>query len=329
MRAAVHRSAVSAASICAAALALLAPGALAMPTQVFTDPVGDNCREYTGLGTQCGPDITQVVFSLPADGQLHVDVSYASLPVSTDPQLPTQLPEFVDVGIYPPSATTPNLFAELYTYRVAQTSPGEWTLSSLTGGFAVIGTVTAAVRPLGIELAVPLNILGPPWLQRYAVNAGSAGATIPELPDLAPNEGLYSLVAEAPPPAQPAPATAPARTPATTRAAPRADIRSLRGIPANQRGRSISGTADVSVPGDLTVEARANAKKSKTKTVRIARVTRRKVKAGKVRFRLVLPKSARRKLAGRRTRVTLRVTLKPKSGRSVTRTRRVTLTVPR
>ena len=309
MRVAFRRLAVPAAI--AALIALPAAPAPAMAPQTFIDPVGDNCRDYSN-GNQCGPDITRVTFTTPGDGNLHVDIAYASLPVSTDPALPTQVPEFVDLGIYPLAATSPNLFATTDTYRVAQTSPGEWTLSSISGGLKVVGSVTAVPSGYGIELSVPLLPLSFPWTHRYAVNAGSAGETIPEHPDLAPNSGLYSLVDD---------------TPAPPVAPPVAAISALTGISGKQRGKAISGTVAVSVPGDLTIEALVRGAGSKLAI--IGKLTKRGVKAGKVSFRVALTAKTRRKLAGRRSQVTLRLTLKPLLGASITQTRAVTLTVPR
>ena len=321
MRIAFHRPTRSVAVIGALLLALLAAPALGMmPVQTFADPVGDNCRYY-GLDVyHCGPDIEQVVFSAPGDGLLHVNVSYASLPATTNPEFPPQVPEFVDLGIYPPAATTAKLFALPDTYRVAQTAPGEWTLTSITDGFKVIGTAAATVRPLGIELAVPFSRLGFPWLHRYAVNAGSAGETIPEHPDLAPDIGLFELVEEAPaPPVTPKPGGGiSATTPS---------IKGLSGISGKQRGKAISGTIDVSVGGDLTIEALVPTAKSKLTGA--GRLTKRGVGAGKVSFRMTLASSARRKLAGRQSKVTLRLTLKPFVGATVRQSRVVSLTVPR
>ena len=314
MPAAFRRSVRSAASITAALLALLAAPALALSPQTLLDPVGDNCRDYALLGTHCGPDITQVVFSAPGDGNLHVDVSYASLPV--DSGVP-QLAEDVDLGIYPLDATTPSLFGVIGTYRVAQTSPGQWTLQSISALFQVVGSVTATVRPLGIELAVPLATLGDPSIHRYAVNAGSSGETIPQHPDLAPNTGLFDLAGETPP--------VPTTTGGTTAVTPA--IKALSGIPARQRGNAIAGKVDVSVDGDLTIQALVPAAKSKLKS--IGTITKRGVNAGTVSFRLPLPASARKKLAGHKTQVTLRLSLKPASGKTVTQTRKVSLTVPR
>ncbi len=305
----------SAASITAALLALHAAPAPAISPQTLTDPVGDNCRDYTRLGNQCGPDITQVVFSAPGEGNLHADITYASLPV--DVGVP-QLAEYVELGIYPPGATTPHLFGIPATYRVAQTSPGRWTLQSISAGFQVVGPVTATVRPLGIELAVPLATLGDPSTHRYAVNAGSAGETIPEHPDLAPNTGLFDLAADAPAPT-------PTTTEGTTAVAPA--IKALSGIPAKQRGNAVAGRLDITVGGDLTIEALVPAAKSKLKS--IGKIIKRGLKAGTVSFRLPLPASVRKKLAGRKTQVTLRISLKPASGKAITQTRKVSLTVPR
>ncbi len=310
LRVAFHRWARPALSISAVALSLLAAPALGMGPQTFTDPVGDNCRDYTTIGYHCGPDITQVVFSAPGDGNLHVDLTYASLPLSTDPALPTQVPEFVDVGVYPLGATTANLFGTTDTYRFAQTNPGEWTLSSISGGFNVVGSGSATVRPLGIDLAVPLLTLGLPWTHRYAVNAGSAGETIPEHPDLAPNSGLFSLVDDTPVPVVP----------------PAAAISALSGIRSKQRGRTISGSVAVSAAGDLTIEALAPVK---SKLTSIGKLTKRGLQAGKTSFRLVLAASARKRLAGRRSQVTLRLTLKPTVGVATIQTRTISLTVPR
>ena len=237
-------------------------------------------------------------------------VSALPFRLSTDPALPTQVPEFVDVGVYPLGATTANLFGTTDTYRFAQTNPGEWTLSSISGGFNVVGSGSATVRPLGIDLAVPLLTLGLPWTHRYAVNAGSAGETIPEHPDLAPNSGLFSLVDDTPVPVVP----------------PAAAISALSGIRSKQRGRAISGSVAVSAAGDLTIEALAPVK---SKLTSIGKLTKRGLQAGKTSFRLVLAASARKRLAGRRSQVTLRLTLKPTVGVAVTQTRNVSLTVPR
>ena len=89
--------------------AALAPGVASAET--LTDPVVDNCRNYPGLPgspdiTGCGPDISQAAFTSPGDGNLHVNVSYASLP--SGPPFP-QLLTYIELGIYPKTATTPQL----------------------------------------------------------------------------------------------------------------------------------------------------------------------------------------------------------------------------
>lgn len=299
------------AAIVAALLVLpAAPAHGAMSPQTFSDPIGDNCKEYVGLGSRCGPDISRVVFSAPDDGNLHVLVSYASFPKSTDPAFPDQAPEFVELGIYPIVGKSADLLAVSDTYRVAQTAPGVWTLAAMSRGLEVVGTVTTASRDDGFELIVPLRTLGFPWSHKYAVNAGSYGEAIPSLPDLAPNSGLFTLAEEVPP----APVVAPA-------------ISGLRGIVAQQRGAAIAGAVVVSVPGDLTIEALVPGRRSKLASV--GKVTKRRVSAGAVSFRLALPARVRRQYAGRRAKVTLRLTLTPTTGQAVRQTTRVTLTVPR
>ena len=157
-----------------------APPALALSPQTLTDPIGDNCRDYgTALGSLCGPDISQVVFSAPGDGNLHVDITYVSLPPAPSPELPAQTAEFAELGIYSISATTPDLNADSSAFRVAQTSPGVWTLQSITT-FTIIDTVTAIPRTMGLELVVPLTSLGAATDHKYAVNAGSPAEAIPD-----------------------------------------------------------------------------------------------------------------------------------------------------
>jgi hypothetical protein len=150
------------------------------------------------------------------------------------------------------------------------------------------------------------------------VNAGSAGETIPEHPDLAPNSGLYSLVNDAPVPVATPPVAAPA-----------AAISALSGISSKQRGSAITGTVAVNVAGDLTIEALAPTAKATKKARSVGKLTKRGVKPGRVSFRLRLSAGNRKKLAGRRSRVTLRLTLKPSTGATVAQTRTVSLTVPR
>src|SRR5262245_21222080 len=88
-----------------------APGtASAIPAQTLTDPTGDNCRDFaTPPGNWCGPDISQAVFSTPGDGNLHVDITYASIPTNVIGGTPLEeLPAYVELGIYPKSATSPD-----------------------------------------------------------------------------------------------------------------------------------------------------------------------------------------------------------------------------
>lgn len=341
-------------AIVGAAIGELATGAApakAISPQTLTDPVGDNCRNYdvgVGIRTFCGPDITRAAFSTPGDGSLHVDVTYASLPSDA---LGTQSVEYVELGIYPKAATTPSLFALPGTYRVTRTTSQGWTLQTTNGGFKVVGQASVTPRALGIDIAVPLSPLGgDPTAFRYAVNAGNAGETIPEHPDLAPNTGLFDLVGDAaPPPTTPA---APPKIPSTpmSGSGKTAGLRALT-IPSRQRGGAISGRLDVTGPGgDLAIDAlvpgealaprskprRRGAKKSRLRRVakkpklhRIAKLTKRGVRAGTVRFRLSLQRSIRRKLAGRTVRVTLRISLRPRRGKTVTQSRTVRLAVPR
>ena len=132
-----------------------------------------------------------MTFTAPGDGNLHVDIAYASLPASTDPALPTQVPEFVEIRGLPAHSDDAE---PLRHHRHLPRRPDQsraWTLSSISGGFNAVGSVTAVPSAFGIELSLPLLTLGFPWTHRYAVNAGSAGETIPEHPDLAPNSGLF------------------------------------------------------------------------------------------------------------------------------------------
>ena len=51
---------------------------------------------------------------------------------------------------------------------------------------------------MGLELVVPLTILGDATSHKYAVNAGSPGESIPNHPELVPNSGLFAFPPEAP-----------------------------------------------------------------------------------------------------------------------------------
>ena len=180
--------------LAAALLLAAAPPALALSPQTLTDPVGDNCRDYgTAVGSLCGPDISQVVFSAPGDGNLHVDITYVSLPPAPSPELPAQIPEFAELGIYSIAATT-----RISTARFRRLSgsrrrrPGVWTLQSITK-FAIMGTVTANPRAMGLELVVPLDEPRRATDHKYAVNAGSPAEAIPNHPELVPNSGLFAV----------------------------------------------------------------------------------------------------------------------------------------
>ena len=295
--------------LAAALLLAAAPPALALSPQTLTDPIGDNCRDYgTALGSLCGPDISQVLFSAPGDGNLHVDITYVSLPAAPSPELPAQIPEFAELGIYSISATTPDPNADSSAFRVAQTSPGVWTLQSITN-FAIMGTVTAIPRAMGLELVVPLANLGAATDHKYAVNAGSPAEAIPNHPELVPNSGLFAFPAETPVAAVDA-----------ARATGGAAIRSLSGIAARQSGRAISGRIDIAGGGDVSVEAVAKVG-SKTRT--LGRFSRSGAQAGSLSFKIAVAASLRRGLRGKSTLVTLRVTLRPPTGKATTRNRTV------
>ena len=178
------------------AMALM-PGLVS--AQTLTDPVGDNCRDYPGpMGTfnRCGPDITQAVFSTPGDGNLHVDVTYASLPINgTGDAAFQEQPDFIELGIYPKSYAEPK-FA-VGTYRFVR-GGATWKLQAVTPGLQNVGDGSAIVRALGIELVVPLGPLGDFANWRYVLNAGSTGEVVPEHPELAPNSGLFDLAGDSP-----------------------------------------------------------------------------------------------------------------------------------
>ena len=147
---------------CGVVVALtLVPGVAS--AQTLTDPVGDNCRNYPGLPgspdiTGCGPDISQAVFQpVPGDGNLHVNVSYASLP--SGPLIP-QLPTYIELGIYPKTATTPQLVVGSHRFS---NFGGTWKLQLLSStAFQVLADGSATTSALGIELVVPLGPLGAP-----------------------------------------------------------------------------------------------------------------------------------------------------------------------
>ena len=306
---------------CGVVVALtLVPGVAS--AQTLTDPVGDNCRNYPGLPgspdiTGCGPDISQAVFTSPGDGNLHVNVSYASLP--SGPLIP-QLPTYIELGIYPKTATTPQLVVGSHRFS---NFGGTWKLQLLSStAFQVLADGSATTSALGIELVVPLGPLGDPSNYLYALNSGSNGEVIPEHPDLAPNTGLFSLAA--------APGGGGGGG-GTTLLTP--EIEKLTGIPKRQTGTKIAGRVNITTPGSLTVDAlvpqsAVKASAAAKKLTSIGKVTKKNQPAGTVRFSLRLKKAAKRKLAGKRVKVTLRLTLKPTGQSAVTATRKVTLKVP-
>jgi hypothetical protein len=298
-----------------ALLVAQAPAALAISPQTLTDPIGDNCRDYgAAYGSLCGPDVSQVVFSAPGDGNLHVDITYVSLPPSPKPEMPDQQPDFAELGIYSLAATTADLGGAPNAYRVAQTSPGQWTLQSMST-FTMVGTVTANVRPMGLELVVPLTVLGEVTTHKYAVNAGSPGESIPMHPELVPNTGLFEFPPEPP-------AIAVESTVLTGSTA----IKGLAAIPARQSGRQLAGSVVLGAAGDLTIDALARVG---SKRRSIGKFTKAGAKAGNLSFRIRVTPSVRRRLDGRRTPVTLRFTLKPATGSPLTQSKNVSLKVAR
>jgi hypothetical protein len=304
-----------AAWLAAALLLAQAPTALAISPQTLSDPIGDNCRDYgVAYGSLCGPDVSQVVFSAPGDGNLHVDITYVSLPPSPKPEMPDQKPEFAELGIYSLSATTADLYGAPNAYRVAQTSPGEWTLQSMST-FTMVGTVTANVRPMGLELIVPLTVLGDAASHKYAVNAGSPGESIPMHPELVPNTGLFEFAPEPP-------AIAVESTTLTGSTA----IKGLASIRARQSGRDLAGSLVLGAAGDLTIDALARVG---SKRRSIGKFRKAGAKAGDLSFRIRVTPSVRRRLAGRRAQVTLRFTLKPATGSALTQNKNVSLRVLR
>lgn len=282
-------------------------------SQTLIDPVGDNCRAYPMIGNHCGPDITQAVFTTPGDGNMHVDITYASLPTEVfgEVSIP-QLPEYVEVGIYSATATSPALTG--LAYRFSKFGAG-WKLQKNDQGLKVVGDGTATPRALGIELVFPLAPLGDPLAWRYAVNAGNTGELIPEHPDLAPNSGLFALPA-APPPGG--------------GGITESVITALDGIAGRQKGTKIKGAIEVSTPGTLRVQAlvRPGALASTAQLKVIGKATKAVTAAGTVRFKVPLKKSAKRKLSGKKVKVTLRLALTAEGGTTATAKRKITLKVP-
>lgn len=183
--------------VCLLALVALTPASASAAT--LTDPVGDNCREYTiPSGSHCGPDITSAEFTIPGDGFLHVDVSYASLPVD----FIQQKPEYIELGIFAPASTSPDLEVGDFRFHHLEPKMGEqvWRLEEITPTFKPVGDGSAVVGSLGIELLVPLAPLGDLEDHRYALNAGSTGEVIPEHPELAPDTDLFDLAKSLPSP---------------------------------------------------------------------------------------------------------------------------------
>jgi hypothetical protein len=315
-----------------AALGALAPApAAAITTQTVDDPVGgepvagmptpDNCRAYTApAGVFCGPDITRVVFSTPGDGNLHVDITYASLPLIFGTP---QTVENVEIGLYPKTATARDFF---WDRRVSRAAAG----FSVNTPPTVHGAVAATLRPLGIELLVPLSAIGgDATLWRYVVNAGNIGEVVPEHPELVPNDGFIDLTGDAAPPGPvvppapvepvvpPAPPAPP--EPVVTPASVRALIAPLAGIAPVQRGPSLGGQVTLAGDADqITVEALVRPALLRSPTAaappplkRIGVFTKRGVKAGKLTFRVPLSRATRAKLAVRpATAITLRITLR-------------------
>jgi hypothetical protein len=316
-----RRSLAGLAAAGAAALLTVPATASAIPTQTFTDPVGgapvagqplpDNCRFFaTPGGDFCGPDITGVTFSTPGDGNLHVDIAYASLPVVFG--IPQQV-EHVDIGLYPKTATAVDLF---WDRRIVKFSGG-WVVSARTGQ-TTYGTGGATQRPLGIEIVVPLSAVGgDPAAWRYVVNAGIVGEVVPEHAELVPNAGFIDLTGDP--------------TPQILRA----NIGPLAGIPAVQRGAALTGTLTLGGPADeLLVEALVKPRllqpsaATRAPLKRIALFRKRNVTAGPIAVRLPLTRSVRSKLKARPSAaITLRITLRDEGVAGV-RTRQVIWTAP-
>jgi len=315
-----------------AAAGTLAPAsALAIPSQTFVDPVGgtpvpgtplpDNCRTYTTPPADiCAPDVTQVVFSTPGDGNLHIDITYASLPTVFG--FPSSV-EHVEVGLYPKAATTVDLS---WDRRVSKFGSS----FSVNKPPTAHAPVLANLRPLGIKLVVPLTAIGgDPTVWRYVVNAGNVGEVVPEHAELVPNTGFIDLAGDPAPPPPPSPPPAPPPTPPAppvpleppvTPAMLKALIGPLTGIVPVQRGPALAGQVTLKDGADaLTVEALVRpatlrppaAGAAPAPLTRIGIFTKRNVQAGKLAFRVPLSRAIRAKLALRPTSaITLRVTLR-------------------
>lgn len=127
----------------------------------------------------------------------------------------------------------------------------------------------------------------------------------------------------------PTPTTAPT---ATTPVPPsRSPLAGAPKVPRNQRGGSVHGSLDISKAGtggrlevDLLVQSAALAKSGRGATVRVGRLVRAGISAGKLSFSVRLDARARRSLRRHgRLPLTVRIVLAPRAGKPVTVSRGV------
>ena len=129
-----------------------------------------------------------MVFSTPGDGNLHIDITYAALPLAVGGLRADG--ENVEVGLYLKTATVVD---GLWDRRVSSTALG----FAVNKPPTVFGSVDTILSPLGIELLVPFSAIGgDPALWRYVVNAGIVGEVVPEHAELVPNAGFIDLAGE-------------------------------------------------------------------------------------------------------------------------------------
>jgi len=169
--------------------AVFAVGAVPASATTHTDPTGDNCKAYLGIGNFCGFDIATAADSTDANGTVHLAVTYPAHDcLKNGVSLVINVPSF---EIYDSAATGPVSFGPHLIGLIQQGLHG-YELRQLPSNVTTpLASVITGTAPTTVDVAVPPAAAGALGTFKWLASNSCIGEAPNEASDIAPNTGLY------------------------------------------------------------------------------------------------------------------------------------------